>query len=76
MREPAHGEKMAKTKAWEVNNEFWSGIEPLISVRQRVADQFYARKSGGGRKPKDPRPVFEAIGGFKTEIDYADVAAP
>ena len=42
MREPVRGEKMAKTKAWEVTDEFWSGMEPLISVQQRVADQFYA----------------------------------
>ena len=39
---PAGGEKMAKTKAWEVTDEFWSGMEPLISVRQPMADQFYA----------------------------------
>ena len=48
---------MGKTKAWEVTDEFWSRVEPLIPVRQRIADQTYARKSGGGRKPKDPRLV-------------------
>ena len=47
---------MAKTKAWEVTDEFWSRVEPLIPVRQRIADQTYARTSGGGRKPKDLRP--------------------
>jgi transposase len=52
---------MAKAKAWEVTDEFWSRVEPLIPVRQRVADQTYTRKSGGGRKPKDPRLVFEGI---------------
>jgi transposase len=52
---------MAKAKAWEVTDEFWSRVEPLIPVRQRVADQTYARKSGGGRKPKDARLVFEGI---------------
>ena len=50
---------MAKAKAWEVTDEFWSRVEPLIPARQRIADQAYARKSGGGRKPKDPRLVFE-----------------
>ncbi|XUT91607.1 IS5 family transposase [Ottowia caeni] len=52
---------MAKAKAWEVTDEFWSRVEPLIPVRQRPADQTCTRKSGGGRKPKDPRLVFEAI---------------
>jgi transposase len=52
---------MSKIKAWEVTDEFWSRVEPLIPVRQRIADQTYVRKSGGGRKPKDPRLVFEGI---------------
>jgi len=55
------GGKMAKTRAWEVTDEFWSRVEPLIPVRQRTANRTYTRKSGGGRKPKDPRLVFEAI---------------
>ena len=50
---------MTKVKAWEVSDEFWTRVEPLIPVRQRAADQTYTRKSGGGRKPKDPRLVFE-----------------
>ena len=52
---------MTKSKAWEVTDDFWSRVEPLIAVRKRVADQLYARKAGGGRKPKDPRLVFEGI---------------
>ncbi len=52
---------MTKAKAWEVTDEFWSRVEPLIPVRQRVADQTYARKTGAGRKRKDPRLVFEGI---------------
>ena len=32
---------MTKAKAWEVTDEFWSRVEPLIPVRQRVADQTY-----------------------------------
>lgn len=28
---------MAKAKAWEVTDEFWSRVEPLIPLRQRVA---------------------------------------
>ena len=52
---------MAKTQSWEVTNEFWQRVEALIPLRQRAGDQNYTRKAGGGRKPKDPRLVFEAI---------------
>lgn len=48
-------------KSWEVTDAFWSRVEPLIPLRQRAADQAYTRKTGGGRKPKDPRLVFEGI---------------
>src|ERR1017187_5974509 len=57
----ACGGKMAKAKEWEVTDEFWNRVEPLIPVHQRLENQSYARKAGGGRKPKDPRLVFEAI---------------
>lgn len=36
-------------------------MEALIPQRQRLENHDYARKAGGGRKPKDPRLVFEAI---------------
>ena len=52
---------MAKAKYREVNDELWLRVETLIPLRQRVPDQNYTRKIGGGRKPKDPRLVFEAI---------------
>lgn len=52
---------MAKVKAWEVTDDFWARVEPLIPVRQRLASQTYSRRAGGGRKPKDPRLVFEGI---------------
>jgi transposase len=52
---------MAKAKSWEVTDEFWRRVETLIPQRQRVAEHNYTRKAGGGRKPKDPRLVFEAI---------------
>ena len=52
---------MAKAKAWEVTDDFWKRVEPLIPKRQRLADQTYLRKAGGGRRPKDPRLVFEGI---------------
>ena len=52
---------MAKAKSWEVTDDFWKRVEPLIPVRERPTDQPYTRKVGGGRKPKDPRLVFEGI---------------
>ena len=52
---------MAKAKSWEVTDDFWKRVEPWIPVRQRLSDQAYIRKAGGGRKPKDPRLVFEGI---------------
>ncbi len=57
----ATGLNIAKAKAWEVTDDFCSRVEPLIPVRQRVAEQAYTRKTDGGRKPKDPRLVFEGI---------------
>jgi len=53
---------MAKAESWEVTDELWKRVEPLILIRQRSSDQHYFRNPGGGRKPKkDPRLVFEAI---------------
>ena len=52
----------ARIEAWEVSDEFWRRVEPLIPrqvVRQE--QRAYVRKPGGGRKPKRPRLVFEAI---------------
>jgi len=46
---------MTKAKARGVTDEFWSRVEPLNRVRQRVAEQAYLRKTGGGRTPKDLR---------------------
>jgi hypothetical protein len=37
--------KMAKVKAWEVTEEFWSRVQPLTPERQRIADQTYTRHS-------------------------------
>ena len=52
----------ARLESWEVSDAFWKRVEPLIPQRApRVARRKYRRKPGGGRKPKDPRQVFEAI---------------
>jgi len=52
----------ARLQSWEVSDAFWARVEPLIPQRAlRPARRRFARKPGGGRKPKDPRLVFEAI---------------
>lgn len=56
---------MAKSKtrvpSWEVTEDFWRRVEPLLPVKERIAERLYTRKIGAGRKPKDGRLVFEAI---------------
>ncbi len=52
---------MGKPKSWEVTDDFWMRVEPLVPVRQRPADRTYLRKAGGGRPAKSARLVFEAI---------------
>jgi len=56
---------MAKAKtrvpSWEVTDEFWERVEPLLPERARDPDREYSRKPGAGRKPKSSRLVFEAV---------------
>ena len=53
---------MGKARSWEVSDEFWKRVEPLIPRRViRVSGRRYWRKPGAGRKPMEPRKVFEAI---------------
>ena len=52
---------MTRAKSWEVTDEFWKRVEPLVPVRERPAEKVYVRQAGGGRKPKDARLVFEGI---------------
>ena len=53
---------MSKVYSWEVSDEFWSRVEPLVPFRAaRAKDRKYQRRPGGGRKPLKPRPVFAAI---------------
>ena len=48
--------------SWVVSDAFWERVEPLIPQRPiRLNKRKYARKPGGGRKPKASREVFEAI---------------
>lgn len=51
-----------RQESWVVTDAFWERVAPLVPPRSvRSPDQTYRRKPGGGRKPKDPRLVFEAI---------------
>jgi hypothetical protein len=41
----ACGATMAKVKkSWEITDDFWTRVEPLIPVRERPMDQPYTRK--------------------------------
>ena len=52
----------ARLESWVVSDAFWERVQPLIPPRPtRPARRKFARKPGGGRKPKDARLVFEAI---------------
>jgi len=52
----------SRLASWEVSDEFWSRVEPLLPpAPKRDKTQQYARAAGAGRKRKDPRLVFEAI---------------
>jgi len=52
---------MAAVKCWEVSEEFWRRVEPLVPSPQRDPARTYHRRPGGGRKPLPPRQVFAAI---------------
>ena len=55
---------MKRTKTWEISDEFWAEVEPLIPTKEECRDEKgeYKRKSGGGRKRKyDDRTYFSAI---------------
>lgn len=50
-----------RLESWQVSDRFWEIVSPLIPKPTRDPKQEYRRKAGGGRKPLDPRRVFEAI---------------
>ena len=52
---------MPQIKSWEVSEEFWSKVEPLVPVRRRPKDRSHQRAAGGGRKPMPARQIFAAI---------------
>lgn len=52
---------MSAIKSWTVSDELWDRVEPLIPRRKRAKKRKYLRRPGGGRKPMEPRKVFEGI---------------
>jgi transposase len=52
---------MGKIQSWEVSDAFWERVRPLIPKKKRNKNKQYKRKAGGGRKPIQPRQVFEGI---------------
>ena len=51
----------AHAHSWEVTDEFWKRVEPLVPQTVRDPNKQYLRSAGGGRPPKAPRLAFEAI---------------
>ena len=43
---------MARTRTWEISDDFWTLVEPLIPTSLRTSDKTYKRRPGAGRKPK------------------------
>ncbi len=52
---------MSAIKSWTVSDDLWTKVERLIPTRKRKKGRRYLRRPGGGRKPMEPRRVFEAI---------------
>ena len=52
---------MARIKTWEISDEFWTLVEPLVPKKERDPNKVYKRKPGAGRKPALVRNVFGAI---------------
>ena len=53
---------MARTHTWEVSDQFWALVEPLLPQSPRTDNKTYVRKEGGGRKRKySDRLYFSAI---------------
>jgi transposase len=50
-----------RVESWEVSEEFWQRVEPLIPARRVDPKKKYVRRPGAGRPAKEPRKVFEAV---------------
>jgi transposase len=54
-------EKRRKLRSWEISDDFWTLVEPLLPDPQRNPKKKYKRTTGGGRKPLPKRRILEAI---------------
>ena len=52
---------MSAVKSWTVSNELWERVKPLIAKQKRKKKRRNLRRPGGGRKPMEPRKVFEGV---------------
>jgi transposase len=52
---------MSAIKSWTVPDVLWEHVATLIPKPKRVKGRKYKRRPGGGRKPMQPRRIFEAI---------------
>ena len=53
---------MAKTQSWEVSDDLWEHVQPLVpKAPLRRARKRYQRRPGGGRKPMEDRQIFAGI---------------
>src|ERR1035438_8816438 len=59
---------MPNVQSWEVSNELWSRVEPLLPAREprEGHKQKFQRKPGGGRKSIAPRAIFAPPGSPNT----------
>jgi len=54
--------QMARMRTWEISDEFWALVEPLLPKTRRDPARSYKRKPGGGRKQVySDRLFFEGI---------------
>jgi hypothetical protein len=44
--------RMARRRTWEISDEFWALVEPLLPTTRRDPERIYKRKPGGGKKAK------------------------
>ena len=53
---------MAKTQSWEVSDDLWEHVQPLVpKAPLRRARKRYQRRPGGGRKPMEDRRSLPAL---------------
>jgi transposase len=69
--------EMARTHPWEISDEFWSLVEPLLPESRRDPGRIYLRRPGGGGRPVaivQPRPgrIYKRKPGGGRKAEYSD----